>query len=146
MAYTGTFGERTTFGAAFYVNDLDNNINFAQLPTTLDPYTAANPPPGWPLPPGDSDRCWRSAGFFCRGPAFTYLNLGPMRQKGLELSVDHRVDRALTAFANYSWQGEAVDSRRSASVSGAGAGAAADQPVQRRRQLRRRRGSSAARR
>ena len=28
VAYTGTFGGRTTLGAAFYVNDLDNNINF----------------------------------------------------------------------------------------------------------------------
>jgi hypothetical protein len=34
------------------------------------------------------------------------LNLGPLRQAGLELSVDHYFTRALTAFANYSWQGK----------------------------------------
>ena len=50
IAYNATVG-RTTFGAAFYVNDMDDQINFSQLPTNLDPYTAANPPPGWPLPP-----------------------------------------------------------------------------------------------
>ena len=50
-AYTGTFNDRTTVGLAFYVNDMDDNINFVQLPRNLDPYTPANPPPGWPLPP-----------------------------------------------------------------------------------------------
>jgi hypothetical protein len=47
-----------------------------------------------------------SQGIFLPRTAFTYLNLGPLRQKGLELSVDHRVNSALTAFANYSWQGD----------------------------------------
>ena len=34
------------------------------------------------------------------------MNLGPLRQKGVELSIEHRFDPALTGFANYSWQGE----------------------------------------
>jgi outer membrane receptor protein involved in Fe transport len=51
LAYTGSIGGRTTLGAAFYVNDHDDNINFVQLANNVDPYTAANPPPGWPLPP-----------------------------------------------------------------------------------------------
>jgi hypothetical protein len=41
VAYTGTFAGRTTAGVAFYVNDVDDNLNFAQLPNTWDPYTAA---------------------------------------------------------------------------------------------------------
>ena len=102
VAYTGTFG-RTTAGAAFYVNDLDNNINFVQLPNNLDPYTAQNPPPGWPLP-ASIISVLAQQGIFLPRTAFTYLNLGPLRQKGIELSLDHRVNRALTAFANYSWQ------------------------------------------
>jgi len=43
-------------------------------------------------------------GIFLPRTAFTYLNLGPTREKGIELSIDHRVNKALTAFANYSWQ------------------------------------------
>ena len=105
LAYTGTFRDRTTLGAAFYVNDMDDNINFAQLGRDLDPYTTANPPPGWPLPPSLIDLL-ASAGIFVPRTAFTYLNLGPTRQKGLELSIDHRVSSALNVYANYSWQGE----------------------------------------
>ena len=105
VAYTGTFRDRTTAGVAFYVNDLNNSINFTNLPNNLDPYTAANPPPGWPPPPAVLTLL-ASRGIFLPRTAFTYLNLGPLRQKGLELSVDHRIDRTLTAFANYSWQGK----------------------------------------
>ncbi len=105
LAYTGTFQDRTTLGAAFYVNDMDDNINFAQLGRDLDPYTTANPPPGWPLPPSLIDLL-ASAGIFVPRTAFTYLNLGPTRQKGLELSIDHRVNSALNVYANYSWQDE----------------------------------------
>ncbi|MCC7417292.1 MAG: TonB-dependent receptor [Acidobacteria bacterium] len=103
VAYSGTIDGRTTLGAAFYVNDLDHSINFAQLPAKLDPYTALNPPPGWPLP-GAVVGQMAALGIYLPRTAFTYLNLGPLRQKGVELSVDHRVNRSLTAFANYSWQ------------------------------------------
>lgn len=103
VAYTGTIGNRTTVSAAFYVNDLDNSINFTQLPASLDPYTDANPPPGWQLPPGVLTGL-AQRGIFIPRTAFTYLNLGPLRQRGLELSIDHRLSGSLTAFANYSWQ------------------------------------------
>ena len=103
VAYSGTFNTNTTFGLAVYLNDLDNSINFAQLPNNLDPYTPANPPPGWQLG-GPTLAAMASFGIFLPRTAFTYLNLGPLREKGLELSVDHRVGPALTAFANYSWQ------------------------------------------
>jgi hypothetical protein len=107
VAYTGTFANRTTVGLSFYVNDLDNSINFVQLPPTLDPYTAANPPPGWPLPPSIL-AVMAQRGIFLPRTAFTYLNLGPLRQKGVEVSLDHRVSRDLTAFVNYSWQGQPI--------------------------------------
>jgi outer membrane receptor protein involved in Fe transport len=104
VAYTGTF-QRTTVGVAFYVNDLDNSINFVQLPNNADPYTAANPPPGWPLPPVVLSLL-AQRGIFLPRTAFTYLNLGPIRQKGVEFSVDQRFNKAVSAFANYSWQGD----------------------------------------
>jgi hypothetical protein len=105
VAYSGTVNGQTTLGLAFYVNDLDNSINFSQLPNNLDPYTAANPPPGWPLPSAVLSQIG-AAGIFLPRTAFTYLNLGPLREKGVELSVDHRVNEELTTFANYSWQAE----------------------------------------
>ena len=103
FAYTGTFQNRTTLGAAFYINDMDDNINFVQLPSSVDPYTAANPPPGWQLPPSILS-VLAQFGIFLPRTAFTYLNLGPTRQKGVELSIDHRVNSALNVYANYSWQ------------------------------------------
>ena len=104
VAYTGTGMAKTTLSAAFYVNDLTHSINFVQLPTRLDPYTAANPPPGWQLPPSILT-AMAQLGIFLPRTAFTYQNLGPLRQKGVELSLDHRVDQHLSLFANYSWQG-----------------------------------------
>ena len=90
-------------GVAFYVNDSDDNIDFVQLPSSQDPYTSANPPPGWQLPPSILD-VMAQRGIYLPRTAFTYLNLGPTRQKGVELSLDHRVSSALSAFVNYSWQ------------------------------------------
>jgi outer membrane receptor for ferrienterochelin and colicins len=105
VAYTGTVLQRTTLGAAFYVNDTHNEINFVTLPFNLDPYTDANPPPGWRFPPGILTAL-AGAHVFLPRTAFTYENLGPIRQKGLELSIDQRFTRGVTAFANYSWQGD----------------------------------------
>ena len=109
-AYTGTFKDRTTLGVAVYMNDMDDNINFVQLPSSLDPYTPASPPPGWQLPPVILG-AMAQLGIFLPRTAFTYLNLGPIRQKGVELSLDHRMSSAVSTFANYSWQGrpEALD-------------------------------------
>jgi outer membrane receptor protein involved in Fe transport len=103
IAYTGAINGRTTLGAAFYVNDLDDNINFVQLANNVDPYTALNPPPGWQLP-ASILALLAQARIFLPRTAFTYQNLGPVRQKGMELSLDQRITNAVTAFANYSWQ------------------------------------------
>jgi outer membrane receptor for ferrienterochelin and colicin len=103
LAYTGTIQSRTTVGVAFYVNDSNKSIRFVQLPSTLDPYTSANPPPGWRLPAVVLDQI-AQRGIYLPRTAFTYLNLGPTRQKGVELSLDHRVSNSLSAFTNYSWQ------------------------------------------
>jgi outer membrane receptor protein involved in Fe transport len=105
IAYTGTFMERTTLGIAYYINDTHNEINFVQLPNNADPYTPASPPPGWQLPPSILGAL-ALQGIFLPRTAFTYKNLGPLRQKGLELSLDQRFDKGVTAFANYSWQGD----------------------------------------
>jgi outer membrane receptor protein involved in Fe transport len=105
VAYTGTVLPGTTVTGAFYVNKVSDEINFAQLPPSLDPYTAADPPPGWQLPPSVLTLL-AAQGIFLPRTAFTYLNLGPVRQRGLELSVDQRISDTSSAFVNYSWQSE----------------------------------------
>jgi iron complex outermembrane receptor protein len=105
FAYTGTINRRTQVGAAFYINNVNDEVNFSQLPFNLDPYTAANPPPGWPLPPAVLTLL-ASQGVYLPRTGFTYLNLGPLRQKGIELSVDQRFTNTITGYANYSWQAE----------------------------------------
>ena len=116
IAYTGSFGGRTTVTLAWYQNDTDDNINFVNLmPTESYPaglpgyqvYTAEDPPPGVPaaliavlaqLPaPVGPIQLPRTV--------TRYLNLGPIRQSGLEVSVDHRFGNTLSGFANYSFQG-----------------------------------------
>jgi outer membrane receptor protein involved in Fe transport len=103
VAYTATFHDRTTASVAVYVNDLHDSIKFTPLPASLDPYTATSPPPGWLLPPTTLS-VLAQQGVFLPRTGFTYLNLGPLRQKGVELALDHRISRAATAFINYSWQ------------------------------------------
>ena len=105
VAYTGTIRSQTTLGVAFYVNDMNDSINFVTLPRNRDPYTPANPPPGWPLPPAVLGLLGQT-GVFLPRTGFTYLNLGPTRQRGLELSLDHRFSSGFSTFANYSWQGD----------------------------------------
>jgi hypothetical protein len=105
VAYTGTVKTRTTMSLALYLNDLRNSIDFVPLPATLDPYTAADPPPGWQLPPGIL-AVMAQRGIYLPHTGFTYLNLGPLRQKGLEASIDHRFSERLAMFANYSWQSQ----------------------------------------
>jgi outer membrane receptor protein involved in Fe transport len=104
IGYTGEFGGRTSVSASFYINDTDNNINFVPLA----PYSSSNLPPLWAasgLPPALFDLVSATQG----GPfpsGFTYLNIGPLRQHGFELGVDSLVTNNVSAFANYSWQGD----------------------------------------
>jgi outer membrane receptor protein involved in Fe transport len=129
IAYTGSFG-RTTIGAAVYQNDSNENINFTELvPSAQNPqglpgfdrYNLQNAPatiglnlngvsvPGpllvsfLALPPINANLPPLIRPGLPR-TVTTYLNLGPIRQRGLELSVDHTVSSELSLFTNYSWQ------------------------------------------
>ena len=105
LSYTGTFGQRTTAGAAVYLNRRDDPISFVPLPADADPYTAENPPPGWLLPP-QALTFMALVGAVLPRTAFTYVNLGPTQQVGAELWVDHRISRSMSTWFNYSWQDE----------------------------------------
>jgi outer membrane receptor protein involved in Fe transport len=128
IAYTGTFGGKTTVGLSFYLTDTNDNINFTYL---FPPGTPGYPPPTYygvtnpakgvtlPTPTTPAQPITLSpvlmgilAGIPPQfgGPialpekAATYLNLGPIRNRGVEVSIDHRFTPELSAFANYSWQ------------------------------------------
>ena len=116
-AYTGTFNDKTTLGVAVYRNKTDDNINFA----TVTP--SASFPTGGPFfdvyTADTSASCCAPSGI--PGPLYsfllqariitplprtvsTYLNLGPLQQDGVELSIDHRVNSEWSFSANYSYQ------------------------------------------
>src|SRR5262249_30380869 len=97
VGYTGQIGDKTTIGVGYYINDTNNIINF----TPFLFYSSQNPPPGWPLPPIALDFPPLKNVL----PAvFTYLNLGPLREQGIELSWDQIINSRMSCYANYSWQ------------------------------------------
>jgi len=92
IGYTGVLG-RTTASGALYLSDLHDPMG--NVPGQL--YTSANPPPRWPLPLFLLD--------VLRLPSeLVTTNLGPVRNRGFELSLSHRFSGGVSAFANYSWQ------------------------------------------
>ena len=105
VSYTGVLPRGTTLGGSFFVNQREDSISFTPLAPTRDPYTPANPPPGWQLPPVVLG-LMAQAGIYLPRTAFTYFNLGPLRQTGVELWLDQRFSRELAAAVNYSWQSE----------------------------------------
>ena len=106
--------------AAFFVNDLKDDIFFTQVAS----YLPANPPPGWPPPPipgflggailqglycapgttpSAAQPCPFGVGYGLPA-AFSYRNFGKVRQKGIELGIDGAFTKQWSAFANYSYQ------------------------------------------
>jgi outer membrane receptor protein involved in Fe transport len=99
FGYTGQFlSNRVLISAAVYRNETDDAIYFTQNAR----YTAANPPPRWPLPPVVLEQL--AAVGSPLPSSFTYLNLGTVKDKGVELGVDAAVNRYLNVFTNYSYQ------------------------------------------
>jgi outer membrane receptor protein involved in Fe transport len=127
LAYTGTFG-KTTLGLAVYQNDSNNNINFTTIAPTsgafaplpgpgFDVYTPGNAPQVIGITPAGSPVPGVIVPFLYAvpppfGPVLlprtvsTYLNLGPLRQRGLEASISHNLNDVWSFFANYSFQGD----------------------------------------
>jgi outer membrane receptor protein involved in Fe transport len=108
LNYTGTFGERTTASVSLYLDDSHDVISNAANPGALlargiDPfYSSSNPPPGWPLPPEVLDLLALQG---IRLPALVMtLNQGDLRNKGIEVSLDHSFNSWLSGNVNYSHQ------------------------------------------
>jgi outer membrane receptor protein involved in Fe transport len=98
IGYTGILPNHAVVSAAFYVNNVKQEILFTEDLTGR--YRATNPPPNWPLPPVLIN--------FIPGQSlpgrFTYENFGRYVQKGLELGIDSPVNANLNVFANYTYQ------------------------------------------
>lgn len=102
VGYTGVIRNRATVTASVYWNFTDDGIYF----TPVAAYTPANPPPGLaPVLVGIL------AGLnppVLLPSRFTYLNLGTIKDKGVELGVDAAVNQYLNVFTNYSFQAKPV--------------------------------------
>jgi iron complex outermembrane receptor protein len=91
VGYSGVVLPRTTASASVYWNNTDGSIGF----TPVAFYSTAAPPPGWPLPVVPPNTL---------PSRFTYLNLGTVKDKGVELGVDTVVNAFVNVFVNYSYQ------------------------------------------
>lgn len=105
IGYTGTFNNRVTLSAAWYLTKGKDQIFFTQT----EAWGASPAPPNFPgLGPVPGSAVW--AGFYAAAPTirfpkkFTYLNLGQEDNKGLELGIDWTMSASASAYANYSYQ------------------------------------------
>jgi iron complex outermembrane receptor protein len=101
-------GGRTRVDLNVYRNETDNLISNnppveALLEAGIDPYyTSDNPPPGWPLPPFALDFLAQLGVFL--PSTVQILNIGAVRNEGIELSASHRFEDGWTVYGNYSYQ------------------------------------------
>ncbi|HYN09309.1 MAG TPA: TonB-dependent receptor [Vicinamibacterales bacterium] len=103
VSYTGNIRNRASVSAAWYYTKFSDQIFF----TTTG--TWQTPPPGFPgLGPAPPSVIWGL--LLQRGIVFpsdfTYLNLGEVRSKGLELGIDGTLTDSVSAFVNYSFQAD----------------------------------------
>ena len=105
VGYTGVIRNRATVTAAVYWNTTDDGIYF----TPAAAYTPASPPPG--LPPVIVGVLATLNPPVLLPSRFTYLNLGTIKDKGVELGVDAAVNRYVNVFTNYSFQAKPVTSK-----------------------------------
>ena len=105
VGYSAAINHRVILSAAYYYTKLKDEIFFTQTST----WTASPAPPGFPgLGPFPGSAVW--AGFFAAAPQirfpkeFTYLNLGEVKNQGIELGIDASLTGTTSAYVNYSWQ------------------------------------------
>jgi iron complex outermembrane receptor protein len=95
LGYAGVIRNRATVTAAVYWNHTENAIYF----TPVAAYSPENPPPGW--------TSFAPAAFVPRNvltSQYTYLNIGTVKDKGIELGVDAALTPFVSVFTNYSYQ------------------------------------------
>jgi outer membrane receptor protein involved in Fe transport len=110
IGYTGAIRNRVNVTASVYWNNTEDGIYF----TPIAAYTAAAPPPTWPalLPTSLlTVLATQITPPVILPSRFTYLNLGTIKDKGIELGFDTSLNRYVNVFSNYSyqWMPEAED-------------------------------------
>ena len=95
VGYTGIINDRMTVGASVYHQRIQGLIEL--LP--LEFYTPSTPPPGWPLPPA-------ALAAIPLPSLLSFVNVGEVTQRGVELSAHLRVDSAVSVQGTYSYQDE----------------------------------------
>tara|TARA_B100001123_G_scaffold19149_1_gene21379 strand:+ start:2773 stop:4941 length:2169 start_codon:yes stop_codon:yes gene_type:complete len=102
LGYSGVVAGRATVSASVYWNRTDDGIFFTQIGN----YSGTNPPATWPAPlPSFLLNFIPEPGL---PSLFTYRNLGTVKDKGFEISVDGVINESINAFANYSYQSTPV--------------------------------------
>jgi iron complex outermembrane receptor protein len=95
---------RVILSAAYYYTKLTDEIFFTQT----GEYGPLSPPPGWPAvlnPAWAALYTGLATGKPTRFPTqFTYLNLGVVKNQGVELGVDAALTPTTSIYANYSYQ------------------------------------------
>jgi outer membrane receptor protein involved in Fe transport len=108
VAFTGNLRDRATLSAAWYYTKFSDQIYFTNTIGGVPQfYGATNPPPGWPAQLGPLVWAFLVTQRGVIVPSqFTYLNLGEVKSKGIELGIDGAITDTLSAFANYSFQAD----------------------------------------
>ncbi|KAA0252738.1 MAG: TonB-dependent receptor [Acidobacteria bacterium] len=107
LSWQGQVGT-TQLGLNVYLNESDrvisNNGTYEALAAAgAEPYyTSADPPAGWPFPPQLIDILAARGVYLPKETRF--LNLGSVRNQGVEVSVVQPVSAVVSLFANYSFQ------------------------------------------
>ena len=115
IGYSAAINHRVILSAAWYYTKLTDEIFFTQvcsLPAAscdaAGNYGPLSPPAGWPAvlnPAWAALYTGLATGAPVRFPTgFTYLNLGEVKQQGIELGIDASLTGTLSAFMNYSYQ------------------------------------------
>ena len=109
VGYSAAINHRVILSAAYYYTKLKDEIFFTQTSA----WGASPAPPGFPgLGPFPGAAIW--AQFYAAAPQirfpkeFTYLNLGEVKNQGIELGVDASLTSTTSAYVNYSWQKDPV--------------------------------------
>ena len=109
VGYTGIIRKsRHRVGGDLLDKEQERNLLHADRPLSRDHAAAgmARWPSAWVLevlPPPCTGATCTTGGL---PSEFSYLNLGEVKNKGLELGIDGAVNKALNVFANYSYQAE----------------------------------------